>query len=104
MVEEVIESLIALAALFAWVGIVISLIQLYQLGAALRVPGAGRIFYLADVSLKLWAAGYLGWVVIAATFQPWDRTARLVVNLGFAVYLVVQSLIVNIALWRWRKK
>lgn len=74
---------------------------------AIDRPGIGRILFLSQASLKLWAALVLAYFVVNTTYPGWARdsdTARLTVRLSLGVYLIVQPIAVNIALWRWKRK
>jgi hypothetical protein len=70
---------------------------------SVRRPGIGRILLWALVSLKVWAALVLSYFSFLAAFPGvLQRPARLWVAALLALYLVVQGIGVNVALYRWR--
>lgn len=96
--------LIYAAVILALVGIVVTIIQGYRFFGAVREPGAPRIWFLSLVTLKLWIAFFLGYLLLNTTPWPVPRPWRNPIVLGLAVYLVAQSVGVNIAFMRWWRR
>lgn len=86
----------------AWVGLGLTLLQTFLLLPAARIPGIGRILFLSLASLKLWVALFLGYILLGTATGGVPVEQRRIINMLFALYLVVQPVVVNIALWRWR--
>ena len=97
------EQLMVVLVLLAWVGLLVTLVQTRMLMPAARVPGIGRILFLSLASLKLWVALFLGYILLGSLVGGVPREYRLYLNALFALYLVVQPVGVNVALWRWKR-
>ena len=101
------EQVTVLVAILASLALGYSIRQLSQLAIlSIRQPGIGRILFLSHTSLKLWAALVLAYFIVNSTFPGWagdDALPRLAIRLFLGVYLLVQPIAVNIALWRWKR-
>lgn len=101
------EQVTVLVALLASLALGYSIWQLSQLAVlSVRQPGIGRILFLSHTSLKVWAALVLAYFIVNTTYPGWagdGEMPRLAIRLLLGVYLLVQPLAVNIALWRWKR-
>jgi hypothetical protein len=69
-----------------------------------RRPGMGRILFWSLISLKVWAGAVLSYFSFLAIFPGvLLRPQRLWIAACLAVYLVVQGIGVNVALYSWRR-
>lgn len=115
------EKVMSIVPVVAWVSLTLSLVQTFLLlreasgpeldhllGFSVLPPGIGRIVFLALAALKLWAALVLGFFLLNTLRPGWlgdhNNTLRVSIRLFFGVYLVVQPIAVNIALYLWRKQ
>lgn len=102
------EQVTVIVAVIASFFLGLSIWQLSRLALlAVHRPGIGRIVFLSQTSLKVWAAMVLPYLVVNTSFPDWSRgheNFQLGVRLILGVYLIVQSIVVNVALWRWKRK
>lgn len=99
------EALIIITSALTVPGLLYALYQTYLLMGTLAVPGIGRIFFLNMASLEVWAILVIAWFLLNNFFPDWadaDSLSRSGARLFFVVYLVLQTLGMNIALYRWR--
>ncbi len=98
------EALIVGLIITALVALVVSVVQISGLTIlAIRQPGIGRILFLSITSLKAWAAAFLVLTLLFYFFPNLaSRQTRLLFNTGLALYLVLQPIVVNIAVYRWK--
>lgn len=101
------EKLVIVIAIAAFFALGFSIYQLSRLTLlAVSKPGIGRIVFLSHTSLKLWAALVLTYFILNTLLPDWaggvEDKFRLSVRLFLGVYLLVQPIAVNIAVWRWR--
>lgn len=102
------EQVTVITASVAFFALLFSIWQTSRLAVlAIHRPGIGRVLFLSQASLKLWAGMVLVFFIVNTVFPNWNRgneTLRLVVRLTLGVYLVVQPIAVNIAVWRWKRR
>ena len=100
------EQVIVLVAIIAALALALSIWQTSRLTVlAVGKPGIGRVIFLSLASLKLWAGMVLVFFIVNTLHPNWAGDSdklRLGVRLFLGVYLVVQPLVVNIAVWRWK--
>lgn len=97
------EAVVVVLIIVALIALILSVFQIGRLTIlSIRQPGIGRILFLSMASLKAWAATFL-FLVLLNYFDPQliGATGRLWFNLGLAVYLCLQPIVVNVAVWRW---
>lgn len=102
------EQVTVITAIVSFIFLGISIWQTSRLAIlAIHRPGIGRILFLSQASLKLWAGMVLLFFVVNTTYPGWagdSDVLRLGVRLFLGVYLVVQPIAVNVAEWRWKRK
>src|SRR5690242_5513328 len=103
------EKVTTLFACLAALALLLSIVQTSRLTVlAVGQPGIGRILFLSIASLKLWAMLVLLYFLVNTLvpdkFGLLTDSIRLKIRTFLALYLLVQPLIVNVALWRWRRK
>ena len=102
------EQVTIIIAILSFICLGLSLWQTSKLATlAANSPGIGRILFFSQISLKVWAAMVLPYLVVNTSFPDWSRgheNFQLGVRLILGVYLIVQPIVVNVALWRWKRK
>lgn len=91
----------------ATLALLLSLGQTWKLALlATHQPGIGRVIFWSIASLKVWAALVLIFFMANTLYPGWagdNAYIRVGIRLTLGVYLVVQTVAVNIAVWRWGK-
>lgn len=99
-----VEALTVFLAIIAFLSLISSTVQVWTLTLFVREPGIGRIVFWSLATLKLWAAFILLDFIVAVFFPPVVVVHRDAIRIFLAVYLVLQAILVNAALLRWRFK
>ena len=100
---QTLEFLIYAAAPVAFVLLAITVYKHARLIRSLGMGREGLLLFWQSLSLKMWVAAFLLWVLLGTAFGPFPLPWRRGVSLAFAAAIVAQagcSVIIN---HRWRE-
>lgn len=86
-----------------------ALAQIWRLAREVRTPGIGRILFVTLMSFKIWSLIMIAYFVTNSLIPGFfgenvNSPTRVSIRLFLVLYLVWQPVLLNIAIYRWRKR